>query len=149
MVTGALKRRRKWGSEDDAYSRFRKRSLFKRVPDETLREYTRGITRPIPTGLGDGNEIAEIELAYSPEWEAKIFGTSPLGVWKAARQLQVPCLVVVGAESDVFMPAAAKTWGKLRPDVSVKIIPETGHLLPVENPEATAAPIREFLQSID
>lgn len=140
MVQGALKRRREWPSLEDAFQRFRGRSLFARCSDEVLRLYTEGITRP----KADGG----IELAYPPEWEACIFGTPPYDEWGYPRRISIPTLIIGGEETDVFTEASVKAWRRLRPDIEVRQVPQTGHLLPLEQPEVLANHIQGFVSGL-
>lgn len=137
LEQGALNRRREWQSAEAAFERFRKRSLFKRCSDEVLRLYVDGMTVPKPDGEG-------IELAYPPEWEARIFHTVPYDEWAYARKISVPCRIIGGEYTDVFFPQSHALWRKLRPDILLSVMPEVGHLLPLEAPSAVADQILEF-----
>ncbi len=56
-------------------------------------------------------------------------------------------VLIISGEKDVFLPAA-KLIEKAKhalPKVSVKIVPDAGHLLPQEQPETVAGHMREFL----
>ena len=62
-------------------------------------------------------------------------------------RIQVPVLLLFGEQDEVVPPGnAALMAGKL-PNAEIKILPDAGHLFPIERPEATVAAIREFLES--
>lgn len=139
LVQGALKRRRTWPSVEEAYQQFRQRSLFKRTSDEVVRLYAESMTKPTSNG---------IELVYSPEWEAQIYRTIVLDIWRYPPKIKVPCLIIAGAESDTFLPPAAALWRKLRPDIALVTLPDLGHLLPLEAPAEVAMHIRKFVSEL-
>lgn len=141
MVEGTLRRRREWPNRQAAYDHFRKRSLFQNCSDEMVRLYAEGITRPLNPSEPDGT----MTLAYPPEWEARIFGHMSYNQWRYPKKITVPCLLIAGANSDTFLPPAQAAWGKRRPDIPLIKITEAGHLVPFEQPEASAAAIRAFL----
>lgn len=63
--------------------------------------------------------------------------------------LDVPALVLVGAEDGLTPPAEAEAMVAALPKAVLRIIPEAGHLAPVEQPEAVTAAIAEFLGGIE
>jgi pimeloyl-ACP methyl ester carboxylesterase len=87
-----------------------------------------------------------VALAYSPEWEAHIFGTTPAGIWRDVSQLNTPALVVRGAQSNTFRPAAQARMAHKLPQACFATIPRAGHLLPMERPDEVGAVIRDFLE---
>jgi pimeloyl-ACP methyl ester carboxylesterase len=140
LVEGARKRKRDWASVDEAYERFRGRSLFKNCSDEVVRLYAEGLLQP--TGRGG------MELAYPVEWEVAIFAHGPLDEWNYPPRLKTPCLIIGGEASDTFLPPAIAAWRKRRPDVQIELVPNTGHLIPMEAPEAIAQLSHKFLASL-
>lgn len=138
----ALKRRRSWESTEAAFQRYKGRAIFERWPDQALRDYIDGITRPVD------KDTSEVELIYPPEWEAQIYETMPVDVWKHVPEISVPTLVICGAESDTFRPLSAQLWRKLRPDVNVISIPDATHFVPVEAVGAVASAMGEFIRGL-
>jgi len=61
------------------------------------------------------------------------------------RALRVPALVIAGADDPGVTPAIAEQTAQMIPDAELVIIPNAGHLAPVEQPEQTTAALREFL----
>jgi pimeloyl-ACP methyl ester carboxylesterase len=86
LVKKALRRRRQWESQQDAYDRFHGRSLFEQWSDETLWAYVEELIEPVKVGEG-------VELRYTPEWEARIYekaAASVKGWWRWIKDLETP-----------------------------------------------------------
>lgn len=142
LVTKALRRRRQWESQQDAFDRFHGRSLFKEWSDEILWAYIKELTQPVD------NESDSIELRYTPEWEARIYETSAASVkgwWRWMKDLKVPTMAVQGGDSDTFRDGSVQLWKRARPDLPVVSIPNATHLFPVDLPMVTAQQIQPFL----
>jgi pimeloyl-ACP methyl ester carboxylesterase len=141
LVQGALRRRRTWPSRQDCYAHYRAKSFFARWPDAVLRDYVESGTRERADG--------QVELAYPPEWEAHIFATAPTDIWRDVPKLQIPTLVIRGEDSETFLLAAQRRMARQLPAAEFATIPDAGHLVPMERPEATGAVIRAFLGRVD
>ncbi len=138
LIKGALRRKRDWENSEAAYKYFRGRQLFKNWSNEMVRAYTESITAPSPVG--------GICLVYPPEWEARIYRTIPTDVWKFAKQLQLPTLVVRGENSNTFTADGEKIFRKLNPKAVFKVVQNAGHLLSQEKPKEIGRLILEFLE---
>ena len=136
-VQGALHRRRTWPDRQACYSSYRVKRLFANWPEAGLRAYVEAGTRPRDDG--------QIELAYPPEWEARIFATTPVEIWRDVPQLRVPALFVRGERSEVFRPECQRRITRQLPGARFVVIPNAGHLAPLECPVETGAAIRDFL----
>ena len=137
-VQGALHRRRVWPDRPACYEHYRAKRLFARWPEPSLRAYVEAGTRPRADG--------QVELVYPPEWEARVFATTPTGIWEDVPQLRVPALFVRGERSEVFRPECQRLIARQLPGAQFVVIPNAGHLAPLERPVETGAAIREFLQ---
>jgi pimeloyl-ACP methyl ester carboxylesterase len=62
-----------------------------------------------------------------------------------ARRIQVPALVLFGAEDRIISPSAAQSFAERLPNDEVIMLPGIGHLPMEEAPDATAIAIRRFL----
>ena len=140
LARGARRRRRTFDSAQAMFDRYRRVPVFGRLDDEALRDYVAAALRP-----GPGRRL---ELAYSPEWEARIYETGPLNLWGALHRLRPPVLVVRGAESDTFHPIAVRALRRRLPNAVVREVTGAGHLVPLEKPDETARLIREFLAGV-
>lgn len=140
LVRGALRRRRTWPDRQTCFQHYRAKDFFARWSDESLWAYVEAGTRPTAAG--------RVELVYPPEWEAHIFATSPVDVWQTVPLLQVPTLVIRGQETNTFRAASQRRFARLAPHARFRVIPEAGHLVPMERPAETAVEIQRFLRSV-
>jgi pimeloyl-ACP methyl ester carboxylesterase len=53
--------------------------------------------------------------------------------------------VLWGAEDRLIPPVYAARWGELLPHATIEVIPEAGHMLPYERPDAFATAVSRFL----
>jgi pimeloyl-ACP methyl ester carboxylesterase len=74
-----------------------------------------------------------------------VYEHGPLNLWPRFARLQPPLLVIRGAQSDTFLPAAEAALRRRLPRAVYHTLPETGHLVPLEAPAVVAEKILEFL----
>jgi pimeloyl-ACP methyl ester carboxylesterase len=141
-ISGALKRRRTFDDLDVLFRGYRSRPVFQYMNDESLRCFINGITKPSPNG--------GYELAYSPEWEVHIYHTGLLDfdIWAALPNLQVPTLIIRGAETDTFLENASQLVTKKNPKIKIVTLERTTHILPLEDPQGVFAILDEFLANL-
>jgi pimeloyl-ACP methyl ester carboxylesterase len=60
--------------------------------------------------------------------------------------LQLPALILGGAEDEVAVPADLETMHRAIPGSSLEIVPEAAHLFNLEQPDVTNRTIRRFLE---
>jgi YbgC/YbaW family acyl-CoA thioester hydrolase len=60
----------------------------------------------------------------------------------------LPTLVIVGQDDTLTPPDAARLMAEAIPGARLAVIPEAGHLPPVERPEETTRHLRDFLDSL-
>jgi pimeloyl-ACP methyl ester carboxylesterase len=147
LAEGALRRRRLWPNRQVCYERYRRLPVFAHWPDASLRAYVEAGTRERSDG--------QVELAYPPEWEAHIFATVPTDIWRAVPRLRPdgdrpspPTLVMRGERSDTFRAASQARMERLLPQARYLVIPDAGHLLPMERPAEVGAAILDFLEGV-
>lgn len=131
LAQGALRRRHRFASVDEAFAYWRGKPLFRDWPDATLRLYAESMARPAADGDG-------LELAWSREWEAKYYRTLYTGSWGLLRRLPpgLPLLAVRGTTTYAFPAASARAFCRLLPAASLVEI-EAGHLFPHTAPDTT------------
>jgi pimeloyl-ACP methyl ester carboxylesterase len=141
-IIGSQKRRRTFDDLELAFRGYRTRKVFRYISDENLRAYIAGIAKP----KADGG----FELTYSPEWESRIYltGLRDFDLWRGLPSLQVPTLIIRGAETDTFLQNAGDLVKKKNPKIQVKVLNKTTHLLPLERPQEVVGMMREFLSEI-
>jgi pimeloyl-ACP methyl ester carboxylesterase len=139
-IIGAMKRRRNFDNLDMVFRGYRSRDVFKYMSDESLRAYIEGITKPKPDG--------SFELAYSPEWEAHIYltGLRDFDLWRNLPKLEVPTLIIRGAETDTFLEKAARLIKQKQPKVKLETLERSTHILPLERPQEVFEIMNNFLR---
>jgi pimeloyl-ACP methyl ester carboxylesterase len=143
LIQGTLKRRREFDNLELVFRGYRSRKIFRYLSDENLWAYIRGITRQRPDGRFD--------LVYPPEWEAHIYYTGiwrDMEIWRSLKNLQVPTLIIRGAESDTFSERAARLVKQKRPSVQIETLPKSTHLLPLERPREIFEITRSFVTDL-
>ncbi len=140
-IAGALKRRRTFDNLDLVFRGYRSREVFRYMDDQNLRIYIEGITRKTNDGY---------ELAYSPEWESRIYltGLRDFDIWRDLPKLDVPTLFIRGAETDTFLESAAKFIKWKQPKARVETLDKSTHLLPLERPHEVFDRVLSFLQEV-
>jgi pimeloyl-ACP methyl ester carboxylesterase len=138
MVQGALRRRSAWPCRQACYDHYRGKRFFAQWSDASLWAYVEAGTRERAEG--------GVTLSYSPEWEAHIFATVPVDIWRAVPKLRIPALVVRGERSNTFVQESQARMERLLPQARYVVIPDAGHLAPMERPEAVAVAILSFLK---
>ncbi|MCX6064260.1 MAG: alpha/beta hydrolase [Chloroflexi bacterium] len=140
LIAGALKRRRTFDSLEQLYRGYRRRHIFRFFSDENLQTYVNGLSKPRADGA--------FELAYSPEWEARIYYTGvwrDMDLWWGLPKLKVPTLIIRGAETDTFLAQTAHRVEKVRPETKIVSLEKSTHLVPLEKPQETLDTIVSFL----
>lgn len=126
------------------------------------------VLREGPAALVEGmlpKLFAGAVLQSRPPWLESVrrvmLGTDPQGIAAAARgmaeradftpmlgQIGCPALVVVG-EKDAISPVdEMRSIAEALPDARLAVIPQAGHMSPMENPEAVNKVLGEFLRSL-
>jgi pimeloyl-ACP methyl ester carboxylesterase len=142
LIAGAKKRRRYFDDLESIFRGYRSRGIFKYMSDENLQAYINGIVKQ----KSDGG----YELAYSPEWESHIYltGLRDFDLWRGLPKLEIPTLIIRGAETDTFSQKAANLIKQKQPKVKIETLEKSSHLLPLERPREVAALINTFLNNI-
>jgi len=141
LVRASRGRRRFFDDLESVFRGYRRKDVFRFMNDEALRDYITGMTRP---RAGGG-----YELAYSPEWETRIYVTgvkSDLDLWRGLPKLDIPLMILRGAETDTFWSYTGRRVTRIRPQTRIVTIENTTHLLPLERPAEVAGHILDFLE---
>ena len=64
------------------------------------------------------------------------------------RKIEVPTLVIAGRDDQLIPPAASRQLAEAIPGAQFTLIPDAGHLCPLEQPVTTTKVIAEFLEGI-
>jgi pimeloyl-ACP methyl ester carboxylesterase len=144
MTRRALKRRRHFDNLDQVFLSYRQREVFRNFTDEGLRVLIQGMMK---SEAGSG-----YTLAYSPEWEARVYDTgvwSDWDLWNGLPRLRVPTLIVRGSDSDAFPIASAREVQNRNRRIQMRTVERASHLVPLEQPEAVFDLAREFLEAAE
>jgi pimeloyl-ACP methyl ester carboxylesterase len=139
IVATAANRRSAWRDQESILNSYRKKTVFSTWQDGFLKAY-----------ISDGTEKTlqgEVRLCCEPAWESKCFSVCPHDIWRYVPQLKLPVLVLYGASSDTFLATAVKRFQSKVPRARFKCFEKSGHFVPMEQPEATAEAIFDFLQA--
>lgn len=97
-----------------------------------LMEYR--FTNPVPPSQYQAQVAAGAgTAAYTPDM-----------VEQRMSSIQVPTLILFGEHDRVVPPGNAELMAEKIPQARVEIIPDTGHIFPIEDPSAAAEVIRKF-----
>lgn len=117
-----------WPNCQACFNDYRANAFFARESYTALWDYVNSGTVVEADGTA--------RLRYPREWEAHIFATTPVHIWRDVRRLRTPVLFLRGECSEIFRPEA---------QARVATVAGAGHLLPMEKPAETAAAISAFL----
>lgn len=138
LAKGARRRRRAFKDKQSALKRFTTgHGIFKTWSKEFVEAY-------LECGLLVKDSETAI-LRCDPELEARIFESVPVNIWKYARKISCPVLVIRGEESDTFVPEAAERLKAVVSRLEVVTVSKAGHFVPMERPEECAAAISDFI----
>lgn len=144
LVDGALKRRTRFATLEDAFDYFRGKPLFADWSDEAVQRYAESLTAPAADGDG-------LELIWPPAWEAYYYQGIYAHTWARLEELRglLPTLIVAGHTSDAFAPASAAKVKEILPDATHITLEGYGHLFPQAAPELTSKIIAEWLAGLE
>ena len=143
LVQGALHRRRVFASREVLLRGYRCKSIFRYMDDASLMVYIEGLTCPCPDG--------QYKLAYSPEWEARIYVTAvwrDMDLWRGLPRLELPLLILRGSETDTFWASTARRVQRELPSAQIVTLEKATHLVPLERPAEVSALIKNFTSNL-
>lgn len=141
LADGAARRRPRFDSVEVAIANYASKPPLNALRPDALRAYVEGGFAPD----GDG----AIVLRCRPEWEAATFNMArSSGAWEALSSIDVPVVVVVGAEQPFAPSAFAPAIAADAPRGRVSAHPELGHFGPLEDPDAMAEELAAFIKEV-
>lgn len=139
IVVGAAKRRPVFSSQQVMFDSYKGRGAFATWPDEVLRDYIEGGTRP----RADGS----VALSCTPEWEAQTFSMAVPRVWGKLRGLERPITLLYGeGPGSTFGEATADCFRRRRPDDRILHLEGASHFLPMERPDVVRKEIVDMAE---
>lgn len=131
----ALKRKNSWKSKEEAFHFFRIKKVFSSFTDEALWDMVNFNLE------SHGNKVF---LKHSQYWESKIYCTIE-NPWPYLETISLKTMAIRGMESDVINDKIWHKWKTKTPHFSFQEIPDSGHLLPMEEPSKVSSAIINFL----
>jgi pimeloyl-ACP methyl ester carboxylesterase len=141
----AIRRKRDFASPEAMIERFAARDPYDLFAPRVFEDYCRyGL---VPAASGDG-----MELACAPEVEASVYASSRSNgaILEAARQVDIPVLVVRALHTDLENFKSSPTWPELAailPQGHDLYRPDMTHFHPFQNPADATRIIREFMEA--
>jgi pimeloyl-ACP methyl ester carboxylesterase len=138
LAQGALRRRTTFASRDDMFARLRPRMPFETWREEFVRLY-------VDHGVAERDD-GGVELLCPGTIEAQVYANAAMSdSYALLERCTVPTLLVRGADSPGLGPREEAEALRRLPNARAVAIPEAGHFVPMERPEAVAAEIAGFL----
>ncbi|NKF21441.1 alpha/beta fold hydrolase [Solimonas marina] len=137
LSRGALRRRDRWESRDAVRARLQGRGIYRGWRDDAFECFVEYATRDD----ADGSRV----LCCPKQEEAAIFN-HPIYPWRAWPHIHCPVLVIMGADSYPFLRHSARLIRKRHPAAHLQA-QAGGHCFMLEDPDRTAATVRDFLKS--
>lgn len=137
MIDGHVNRPRSFGSVEEAVAWSRSQPGRARWPAELHAELIPHEVKQLPDGRWTWR--------YSREAAIQGLRAARRDLWPYARQLQMPTLLLRGAESPVLPPEIARRMAEAIPRCRMIAIERAGHGIARDNPEGFNRAVMEFL----
>ena len=137
IIKNTLRSPSRWPSRAAFLEAYRSLRAFKRFDEETWHAMAKHAVRETSTG--------DVELVFTRAWEALNYSRPP-NVLKQIAALRVPTIAIRGRPSMFLRDEIWQQWRTLLPQTVFDALPEYGHLLPLEAPEACAATVLSHLE---
>jgi pimeloyl-ACP methyl ester carboxylesterase len=100
--------------------------------------------RERPEVVAGVTELIEAQSPAGVAWAQRAMAARPDSL-ETLRDADVPALVLVGEQDNLTPPDAAHRMVDALPDATLEVIPQAGHLSPVEAPEPVAEAVVRWL----
>jgi pimeloyl-ACP methyl ester carboxylesterase len=138
LAAGAMRRREVWPSRSVMFDSLRPRMPFETWQEEFVRYY-------VDHGVADRPD-GQVALLCPGAIEAQVYANAPLtDGFALLERLHVPVLLIRGAQSPGLGEREASEALRRLPDGRLLTIPQAGHFVPMERPEAVMTAIADFL----
>lgn len=142
LVRSALRRKRRFASSEAMCENYRLKPVFSRLGETALQVYVHAMSDPLPDG--------SIQLAYPPEWEARIYSTAyriDLPLWRQLSSLRMPVLFLGPSSPPSLLQNLLPHLRRRLPAAQIQLLPDCSHLLPLEDPERVNQIVMKFLEN--
>jgi pimeloyl-ACP methyl ester carboxylesterase len=142
MSEAARRRRTVWSSRGEIVDAYRQRPAFAGWRQDVLALYAEhGAFQ---------REDGQFELKCPAEVEAQVFDNSTsLDTWDLLPGIACPTLLMRGETTDPYLAMMLDGAARAIPGARTATVPAAGHLSPMEQPQAVAEIILEFLEAAD
>jgi pimeloyl-ACP methyl ester carboxylesterase len=138
LAAGALRRRREFGSRREAIANFAGKAPFDRLHPDALAAYVDNGFAPVDGG--------GIDLRCRPEYEAEVFAHAlSHDAYAHFAEVRCPVTLACGVGTDGFGPEVLGAFAQRLAVSTVTMLPDVGHLGPLEDPAAVAASVKGSL----
>lgn len=138
LASKAIRRRSGWSNETEARDYLRSKKLFMDWDEEMLDLY-------LEYGMTEADN-GTLTLACHPDREAALFmGGRDQDPWPLLEKITCPVLLVEGANSENRLVVDLARAASMIPGANLRVIPDAGHLVPMEKPRELLTLLREFL----
>jgi len=137
LSQGALRRRRRFASREEAYKNFSSKPPFDRLSPEALRAYVE---------CGFVEEEDGVVLRCAPENEAQVYAHGfSHATFSHLREVEIPVVLACGSETDAFGEEVLSMYADRLPNSKVVVLDGLTHFGPLEDPAKVAASVKETL----
>jgi pimeloyl-ACP methyl ester carboxylesterase len=139
IAVRAAKRKGVWPDRKTIFNTYQTKGMFKTWKRGFLEAYIEDGTMATADG--------QIRLSCKPAWEARCFSVYPHDLWRFIPAIKQPTLVLYGEKSDTFLKSAVKRFQAKVSHAHVRCFKNTGHFVPMEEPDGTARAIKAFVKT--
>lgn len=132
----SAKRRDSWDNKQVVFDSFRTKKVFRSFSDAALWDFVNAGTQT--------EEDGSVSLTYPKKWETQVYITAP-SVVDQLKSLEIPVFGIKGQYSNVITAEVWSQWKETQPNGAFLEYPNSGHLVPMEYPQALAEWIIEKL----
>jgi pimeloyl-ACP methyl ester carboxylesterase len=141
IIAGALRRRRRFPSFENAYENYRSKPPMSLMDDEVLRNYVDYGFHSIV----DEDDQPAVELRCTPEIEAGIFmGGRDNGVWPLLAEIITPAVVIGGRVEEMQPSSGTEAIADELPNGNYVLLEHQTHFGPFSHPDEIAALIEQY-----
>ena len=138
LASGAMRRREVWPSRAAMFDSLRPRMPFETWQEEFVRCY-------VDHGVADRPD-GQVALLCPGAIEAQVYANAPMtDGFTLLERLQVPVLLIRGAQSPGLGEREAAEALRRLPDGWLLTVPRAGHFVPMERPDAVTTAIADFV----
>ncbi len=142
IIAGAMRRRTRFASFDDAYENYRSKPPLSSMVGEVLHNYVDYGFRSIV----DEHDRPAIELRCTPQVEAGVFMTGrDNGVWAMLPEVETPALVIGGHVEQMQPSSSTEAIAGQLPNGEYLLLDHQTHFGPFSHPDEIATLVDEFI----